>query len=127
MNLNPGREPRALTLSISINPKKPTKRGCYLALTFGTLLSSQGADALQLEPFGLSFEAVPAVYTGLRISQTAGVRLAVDQAGGPVRSRSVQEERYTTSRPPARGVLEGGAPARDRPVDQGVRARGGGS
>src|SRR3954447_3833005 len=27
---------------------------CYLALTFGTLLSSQGADARQLGPFGLS-------------------------------------------------------------------------
>ena len=38
------------TLSISINPKKPTKRGCYLALTFGTLLSSQGADARDARP-----------------------------------------------------------------------------
>src|SRR3954447_2210729 len=54
MNLNPGREPRALTLSISINPKKPTKRGCYLALTFGTLLSSQGADAQRHRPLRAS-------------------------------------------------------------------------
>jgi hypothetical protein len=28
-------------------------RGYYLALTFGTLLSSQGADAQQLHPLGL--------------------------------------------------------------------------
>src|SRR5687767_3719038 len=45
----------------SINQRNPTpntrKRapgtGYYLALTFGTLLSSQGADAQQLHPLGL--------------------------------------------------------------------------
>src|SRR3954471_6457005 len=52
MNSNQA-ENRELTLAISINPKKPTKRGCYLALTFGTLLSSQGTDAQQLDPLGL--------------------------------------------------------------------------
>src|SRR3712207_6130807 len=46
-------ENRELTLAMSLNPKKPTKRGCYLALTFGTLLSSQGADAQRLDPLGL--------------------------------------------------------------------------
>src|SRR4028119_1654804 len=51
--LEPGREPRASTLSMSINPKKPTKTGYYLALTFGTLLSSQGADAHDTRPAGL--------------------------------------------------------------------------
>src|SRR4028118_2157782 len=51
--LEPGREPRASTLLMSINPKKPTKRGYYLALTFGTLLSSQGADAHDTRPAGL--------------------------------------------------------------------------
>jgi hypothetical protein len=52
MNSIPGRETENWTLS-SINPKKPTKRGYYLALTFGTLLSSQGADAQRLDPLGL--------------------------------------------------------------------------
>src|SRR3954453_13257186 len=93
MNLNPGREPRALTLSISINPKKPTKRGCYLALTFGTLLSSQGADAPQPRPRGLH----------------RGRLLSVAPRGEPAhgaipaatlrRSRAAQRQSYV--RPPA--------------------------
>src|SRR3954468_10092734 len=53
MNSNQA-ENRELTLAISINPKKPTKRGCYLALTFGTLLSSQGADAQRHRPLRAS-------------------------------------------------------------------------
>src|SRR3954467_4080476 len=53
MNSIPGREPRADTRDIN-QPKETHKRGCYLALTFGTLLSSQGADAQQLDPLGLS-------------------------------------------------------------------------
>ncbi len=40
------------TLSINLNQRNP-QRGCYLALTFGTLLSSQGADAQRLDPLGL--------------------------------------------------------------------------
>src|SRR3954465_2450078 len=40
-----------------IPPQNPPKRtpgtGYYLALTFGTLLSSQGTDAQQLHPHGL--------------------------------------------------------------------------
>ena len=74
-----------------------------MALTFGTLLSSQGADALVLRPFRPSFEAVSPLYTVLRSSKPRGVRPAVDQAGGPVRSRSVQGEQYTTHRAPCRG------------------------
>src|SRR3712207_1643361 len=51
--LEPGREPRASTLDIH-QPKETHKKGAYyLALTFGTLLSFQGADALVLQPFGL--------------------------------------------------------------------------
>src|SRR3954452_362043 len=54
-------ENRDLTIAESINPKKPTRktpkgppgREYYLALTFGTLLSSQGADAHQIHPSGL--------------------------------------------------------------------------
>src|SRR3954447_26263820 len=52
MNSIPGREPRADTRDIN-QPKETHKRGCYLALTFGTLLSSQGADAPKLQPRGL--------------------------------------------------------------------------
>src|SRR3954454_677940 len=54
-----GREPRADTLDIN-QPKespprarRPAARGYYLALTFGTLLSSQGADAHEPRPSGL--------------------------------------------------------------------------
>ena len=43
-----------------------------MALTFGTLLSSQGADALGTQPFRPSFEAVFPLYTVLRNSPTAG-------------------------------------------------------
>ncbi|MGY2005191.1 hypothetical protein, partial [Blastococcus sp. SYSU DS1024] len=48
-----------LTLAISINQRNPCHNhkshgtGYYLALTFGTLLSSQGADAQELDPRGL--------------------------------------------------------------------------
>src|SRR3954451_1773986 len=52
MNSIPGRAPRADTLGIH-QPKETHKRGYYLALTFGTLLSSQGADAQKLQPSGL--------------------------------------------------------------------------
>src|SRR5947209_20460224 len=44
-------ENRELTLAESINPKKPTKGLTTIqALTFGTLLSSQGTDAQQIPP-----------------------------------------------------------------------------
>src|SRR5437660_7713683 len=52
-------ENRELTLAISINQRNPhhnqtiAARGNYLALTFGTLLSSQGADAHRTGPSGL--------------------------------------------------------------------------
>jgi hypothetical protein len=80
-----------------------------LALTFGTLLSSQGADALVLQPFRPSFETISPLYTALRNGRTSGARPAVDQAGGPVRSRSVQGERYTTLSAPRTGVRSGAA------------------
>src|SRR4051812_33908177 len=50
MNSNPWLENQELTLLISINPKKPTKGLYYMALTFGTLLSSQGTDAHRTRP-----------------------------------------------------------------------------
>src|SRR3712207_5209766 len=52
-------ENRELTLAISINQRNPCRHctsngtGYYLALTFGTLLSSQRADAQQVHPLGL--------------------------------------------------------------------------
>src|SRR3954451_20796378 len=52
-------ENRELTLAISINQRNPSRThnepgtGYYLALTFGTLLSSQRADAQELRPSGL--------------------------------------------------------------------------
>src|SRR3954447_2255804 len=46
-------ENRDLTDRDIHQPKETHKRGCYLALTFGTLLSSQGADAQRTGPFGL--------------------------------------------------------------------------
>src|SRR3954451_3112547 len=41
------------TKGIATIPQRGTARGYYLALTFGTLLSSQGADAQRLDPRGL--------------------------------------------------------------------------
>src|SRR3954451_6508262 len=69
----------------------------HMALTFGTLLSSQGADAHDPRPIPWpSFAAVSPLYTGLRSSLTTRARPAVSQTlPGPVRSRSVHEEPYT--------------------------------
>jgi hypothetical protein len=110
---NPDLTDRELTLSHIHQPKETHKRGHYLALTFGTLLSSQGADALVPRPFRPSFEAISRLYTALRSSQTSGVCPAVDQAGGPVRSRSVQREQYTTRGALCRGATEGSVPTLD--------------
>src|SRR3712207_4752811 len=57
--MNDPAENRELTLTESINQRNPSPEhkardtGYYLALTFGTLLSSQRADAQQLHPSGL--------------------------------------------------------------------------
>src|SRR4051794_27091616 len=53
MNLNQA-ENRDLTDRDINQPKETHKKGLYyMALTFGTLLSSQGADAQKLQPSGL--------------------------------------------------------------------------
>jgi hypothetical protein len=83
-----------------------------LALTFGTLLSSQGADALVLQPSRLSFEAVSPMYTVLRSGRTSRVCPAVSQACDPVCSRSVQREQYTTHGALCRGGPRRGLPSR---------------
>src|SRR4051794_29690912 len=58
--------------------------GYYLALTFGTLLSSQGADAHDTRPIPWpSFAAVSPLYTELRSGRTSGARPAVSRASRP--------------------------------------------
>jgi hypothetical protein len=96
-----------------------------LALTFGTLLSSQGADALVLQPSRPSFEAVSPMYTVLRSGRTSGVCPAVSQACDPVCSRSVQREQYTTRGALCRGVRGGVCPPARRPCAQGHRCPSG--
>src|ERR1700712_2778436 len=46
--------------------------GYYLALTFGTLLSSQGADAQKEDPLGLRLWRLVRLYAVLRIGRTRG-------------------------------------------------------
>src|ERR1700712_5566350 len=46
--------------------------GYYLALTFGTLLSSQGADAQKVDPLGLRLRRLVRLYSVLRIGVTRG-------------------------------------------------------
>src|SRR3712207_9568628 len=51
--LEPGREPRTGRSRYPSTQRNPQKGATYLALTFGTLLSSQGADARDSRPVGL--------------------------------------------------------------------------
>src|SRR3954454_20720038 len=83
-----GREPRADTLDIN-QPKesppraqRPAARGYYLALTFGTLLSSQGADAHEPRPSGLRSKRL----SMLRLAEHRSLPLGVRSAGLPARS-----------------------------------------
>src|SRR5215213_3341937 len=103
-------ENRELALSISINQRNPTNPErvrswgiCYLALTFGTLLSSQGADAQRTRP---SRAFVPGLccparrpgpasrsFPAQRESYVAGSR--VSNAGWVMRATSLQPARHT--------------------------------
>src|SRR3712207_517404 len=124
MNSHPGenRELDALVIpSTQRNPQKGVVT--CLALTFGTLLSSQGADALVLQPSRPSFEAICPMYTVLRSGRTSGVCPAVSQACDPVCSRSVQREQYTTRGTLCRGVRGGSALPLDAPVPRGIGVR----
>src|SRR5919202_6570690 len=85
------------TLSINLNQKNP-QRGCYLALTFGTLLSSQGADAHDTRPGGPSIAAAVPRYAAHCVRQAAG-------PGPPPRARG------------------GGAPGNPRPPRGGSPGR----
>ena len=99
-------ENRELTLARSINQRNPhhdpktTARGYYLALTFGTLLSSQGADAQKLYPLGLR--------VWLDVQHYAGFQMFPDRGSGPAAlpGRAAQRERYTTLGGPCRGGPE---------------------
>src|SRR4030095_1337576 len=99
-----GREPRASTLDIN-QPKEsqttnPKTRGTgyYLALTFGTLLSSQGADAQKLNPHGpRRWQEVP-LYAGFQ-------QLPIRGAGPAAHpGRAAHGEPYTTKRGLCTGV-----------------------
>src|SRR5919206_1810964 len=71
------------TLSINLNQRNP-QRGCYLALTFGTLLSSQGADARDTRPGGPSIAAAVPRYAARCVRQAAGPGPAPGaRSGGP--------------------------------------------
>src|SRR4051794_23889898 len=75
--------------------RRPAARGYYLALTFGTLLSSQGADAQQSGPRGLSSLAdCPTIHR---------TRMFPAPGSDPVPSRAgaVHGEQYTKLSGPA--------------------------
>ena len=100
------------TLSISINQRNPchdyTSRdtGYYLALTFGTLLSSQRADAQKPDPSG------PRPW--LDVPHYAGFQRLPTRGAGPadLPVRAAHTEHYTTPRGRAREVPSGGSLAR---------------
>src|SRR5919107_4813715 len=77
------------TLSINLNQRNP-QRGCYLALTFGTLLSSQGADAQRLDPLGLRLWRLVPLYA------VSGVLHPGGALRGPPGPRPAHGEPYTT-------------------------------
>src|SRR5918997_1481148 len=105
MNSIPG-ENRELDALVN-QPKETHKGVTYLALTFGTLLSSQGADALVLQPFGLrSRRYLHCTPRSAAVGPRRSVR-RFPRPCGPVRSRSVQREQYTTCGALCRGVRGG--------------------
>src|SRR4051812_38025246 len=59
-------------------PEQSLARGYYLALTFGTLLSSQGADAQKLDPSGPHNWLDVQLYAGFQKPPTRGT-----WSGGP--------------------------------------------
>src|SRR3954470_1480846 len=87
----------------TVKIRRPAARGYYLALTFGTLLSSQGADAQQSGPRGLSSLAdCPTIHR---------TRMFPAPGSDPVPSRAgaVHGEQYTKLSGPAGGPSAGAA------------------
>jgi hypothetical protein len=58
-----------------------------LALTFGTLLSSQGADAQQLDPFGFSSLATFPLYAARGGEHLRGFSAAPEGLGGATETK----------------------------------------
>src|SRR4051794_17455673 len=79
--------------------KTPARR-YYLAMTFGTLLSSQGPDAQKLDP--------SALHSWLDVQLYAGFQRPTTRGSGPAAlpGRAAHGETYTTPEGRARGVLQ---------------------
>ena len=107
-------ENRELTLAISINQRNPKPEpedpgtGYYLALTFGTLLSSQRADAQKLGPSGLRVWLDVQHYAGFQRPRIRGT----GPADLPV--RAAHGEPYTPLQGVRTGVPRGPRHARRR-------------
>src|SRR6476646_4161820 len=82
--------------------RKDPARGYYLALTFGTLLSSQGADAQKLDPRGLRVWRICPTLRRFPDAPRSG-------GSGPAAlpGRAAQGEHYTTFQGVCRGVPTG--------------------
>src|SRR4051794_9367213 len=108
--------------------RRPAARGYYLALTFGTLLSSQGADAQQLDPLGLRHWLDVQLYAGFQMFPTRGF-----WPGDPPGPRGAERTLHDPEPPlhggsgagPARSVMEVNAPlGRCLPCGRATRATG---
>src|SRR3954463_7403470 len=87
-------------------PQAAPGTGYYLALTFGTLLSSQGADAQQLHPHGLH------CWLGVQRAPVSGSSLT----GSPVRRPSRAARRRENITRPSEGSARGPERRPSRPV-----------
>src|SRR3954453_19512849 len=92
----------------TVKIRRPTARGYYLALTFGTLLSSQGADAQQSGPRGLSSLADCPTIHQTRIFPAPGSDPVPSRAG------AVHGEQYTKLSGPAGGPFRRSCSVRRR-------------
>src|SRR5688572_17619688 len=124
-------ENRELALSISINQRNPKPEpegpgtGYYLALTFGTLLSSQRADVQELRPRGLHSRRLLVVHRttvsspqGAARRPTKGLarrREKVTSVGVPVSNRCGRDPRHLFGTGPT--------PAGHTPGEPGQRVR----
>jgi hypothetical protein len=113
--LEPGREPRTGRSRYQPTQRNP-QRGCYLALTFGTLLSSQGADALVPQPFGLRSRRYPhSTPRSASVKPRGLVRRFPRLAARSVLARC-RDDSTPLSGPRARGFQEGSCPLLAGPV-----------
>src|SRR3954465_8545402 len=76
----------------TVKIRRPAAQGYYLALTFGPLLSSQGADAHEPRPSGLRSRRLSI----LRLAEHRSLPRGVLSAGLP--ARSAQRRQYTILR-----------------------------